>query len=961
MPNKIRRIIYFCIYCIAISPLFVFADSGRIDISAVPDKLKKYYTPIDRELSYPDYPLKREFVLQYKSNPLQRMRLGHIEPHVIKTLRQAREGVKFLKSQGFNALITEHSRYLMRDVESVDDNEFHIFKTQRFDELVRTHRLVAQAAHEYGMPFYLHLTYGMIDAKVAKEHPEWLLRNLITGKIVTNRYKTFAVCPNNDEFFKVWCKRFERLMRATKADGAMIDEIQFFSPRECGCDCCLRKFKEDTGLELPKDRKNWIGDISDPIYKRWVIWRKNKVLLRRKQITAIMKKCNPNAICLVYSANPTDLAIKMKYSGTRFDEAPLYAQSIGQENEPPISKGYGHLSHYYVHSIIYEMKYNQAVARHTGNGYWTLFYGTRSGSKSQPGWNVRAWLLALSQASGVWYLQYYPWLQKSQLSWEITHEALLTHLSLYTSVSIPVSVSSQTWVPKVEGHPANLVSFSSLCTAMQAAHIPHRLITEYELNDGSFIENTQLLLAMNLTALSTKAVNTIRRFVKQGGTVVLSGESSMYDEMGNKLDDFALSDLIGAHYAESVKSSNWLFIDKPNVLTGKFIGRLKSVYGFVKVKSISSDVRILGYIVDAENKRYPAILLRRFGKGRVVYFASYPEAHYFIGHGYSLNRIMVNRFWRDKRDERYLELVSTMIHNLIPDLTLQVENLPRRVLAEIYRQDTSSLKGYQVHLVNLLDTRLKTGIIPPPPPLRFPSVKEHLPDKSKPITIKIKADDVKGVFFITPDFIEVVKLPFTSSSGFTQINLPYFYRYAMLYFVQDGIDVIRKLANGKFARFIPPCNSIGKPGKVPPPVGRYNPNDCVYFADSKNFHGGYLYDKPYVWPMICRYVIGKGSGKDIVTLTFNLEKADKPLAIDICAKDNNSSIKAPITLSLNGKKLSFWKNDFPYNHWAVKRIVLPAKFLKRGTNELKFENHGQGPLLRAPWFAINFVRIVKDK
>ena len=962
-------IVVGCIYAAGITNLAIINNEPKeqidgispltIDISYIPDELKKYYTPIEKDLSYPDYPFDQENMVNPGSNPLasQRMRLVHIDPHVLKTIEQARNGVTFLKSEGFNALISEHSRYLMRDVESVDDKEFHIFKTQKFDELVRTHTLVAQAAHENGMKFYLHLTYGMIDDELAKKHPAWVIKNVVTGKIKTNRYKTFVACPSNDDFFKVWSQRFKKLMLESHADGAMVDEVQLFSYQECGCDSCMRKFKEETGLDLPKDRDSWLRNVSDPVYKVWMNWRKDMLLARRMDITEIIKNCNPDAVHLKYSANPTDLSVKMKYLAFRYDDLSSYAQSIGQECEPPMSKGYGHLSHYYLHSIIYEMKYNQAVARKTGNGYWTLFYGARAGSKHQPGWNVRAWLMALSQGSGIWYLQYYPWLQKPQLAWEKKHQALLPHLLPYTSVSIPVSVSSQTWVPKVEGHPGNLLSFSSICTAMQDSHIPHRLITEYDLDSGEFIEDTQLLLAMNLTALSTEAMASIRRFVKQGGTVVLSGESSMYDKQGNKRKDFGLAELIGAHYADSVISSKLFVIDKPNDITGDFMGKLKPTYGFVRVKSVAPDVKIAGYIVDSENKHHPAILSRKYGKGRVIYFAGYPDAKYFIGHGYNLNRIEVNKLWQDKRDVNYLSLLSKMVHQLVPDLTMQIDNIPRKILAEVYRQDTPELKGYQVHLLNLLDTKLQTGFIDPPPPLRFPSVKENLLDKNKPIRIKIKSTGIKGVFFITPDFDKIVKLPFKESDGFTQIELPYFYRYAMLYFVQDGIDVIKKLAGGEFARVIPACKSIGEYGQEYPPVGRYHPDDAVFFADSENFQGGHLSKRPTNWPTVRRYVVGKGGGEDIVTFNFDLKEINRPVVIDLCAKNNNSSIKAPISLSLNGTKLTSWENNFPYNNWAVQQVILPANLLKSGENELIFENYGHGPLLRAPWFGINFIRI----
>lgn len=936
---------------------------STIDISYIPAELRKYYAPGDNFLSYPDYPLEGDSA-ELSSSVLQRIRLTFIDPHVFKTIEQAREGVKFLKNQGFNALISEYSRYLMRDGESVDGADaHHILRTEKFKELLRTNRLVAQAAHENGMKYYQHLTYGILDDGLAKKHPEWVIKNLVSGKIEKNRYKVFAACPSNDDFFRVWAKRFERLMRESNSDGAMVDEIQFFSYDECGCDSCMRKFKEETGLELPKNRKNWLLDVSDTLYKKWVVWRKNMVLSRAKDVTGIIKKCNPDGICLVYDANPMDLSIKMQYGSARYDDKPFYAQSIGQECEPPMSKGYGHLNHYYLHSILYEMKYNQAVARKTGNAYWTLFYGKRGGSKQQSGWNVRDWLLSLAAGSRSWYLQYYPEMQKPQLAWEKRHEVLFPHLSTYTPVSIPVSVSSQTWVPTVEGHPGNLVGFSSLCTAMQDSHIPHRLITEYDLDSGAFIKDTELLFGMNLTALSTGAIKSIHRFVEQGGTVVLSGESSMYDEMGNKHEDFGLSELIGAHYAGSVESSKYFAIDETNNVTGDFTGELQSGNGFVRVKSISPDVKVSGYIVDSNNKRHPGILSRRYGKGKVVYFAGYPDAKYFIGHGYRLNRIEVNKLWQDKRDRKYLSLLSKMVHQLVPDLTMQIENLPRRIFTEVYRQDTPEINGYQVHLLNLLDAKLQTGFIDPPPPLEFPSVKDHLPNKNKPIKIKVKCAGIKGVFMITPDFDRIVELPFEQSGEFTQVELPYFYRYAMLYFVQDGIDVINRLAGDDFADAIPPCKSIGKYGQEYPPVGKYNPDDVVFFADSKNFQGGHLYDRPSVWPMVHRYVAGKGSGEgeDVVTFNFDLEEVDGPLTVEICAKNNNSPINAPMSLRLNGRKVPFWKNEFPpFDQWAVRKIVLPSMRLKAGKNKLVFENHGQGqgPFLQSPWFAINFIRIM---
>ena len=42
-------------------------------------------------------------------------------------------------------------------------------------------------------------------------------------------------------------------------------------------------------------------------------------------------------------------------------------------------------------------------------------------------------------------------------------------------------------------------------------------------------------------------VASIKRFVEKGGGLVATGESSLYNKLGNKRDDYALGDLFGTH------------------------------------------------------------------------------------------------------------------------------------------------------------------------------------------------------------------------------------------------------------------------------------------------------------------------------------------------------------------------------------------------------------------------------
>lgn len=65
-----------------------------------------------------------------------------------------------------------------------------------------------------------------------------------------------------------------------------------------------------------------------------------------------------------------------------------------------------------------------------------------------------------------------------------------------------------------------------------------------------------LLILPNVGLLKKEQANALKRFVKNGGNLIATGESSLYDETGKLLDDFALAELYGAHYISKKDSSD---------------------------------------------------------------------------------------------------------------------------------------------------------------------------------------------------------------------------------------------------------------------------------------------------------------------------------------------------------------------------------------------------------------------
>lgn len=75
-------------------------------------------------------------------------------------------------------------------------------------------------------------------------------------------------------------------------------------------------------------------------------------------------------------------------------------------------------------------------------------------------------------------------------------------------------------------------------------HMPFEMV-HVDLLDAEHLKPFKLLILPNVSTLSDTQCSQIRAFVKSGGSLLASFESSLYDETGKKRTDFGLADLFG--------------------------------------------------------------------------------------------------------------------------------------------------------------------------------------------------------------------------------------------------------------------------------------------------------------------------------------------------------------------------------------------------------------------------------
>ncbi|OHB45959.1 MAG: hypothetical protein A2Y13_05405 [Planctomycetes bacterium GWC2_45_44] len=851
------------------------------------------------------------------------------------TLQQADEKIKHYYDQGFSVILSEGSRYLFRD--SIEEPVPNALKFLPFPENIDSTKKLVDACHKYGMKFYVHLTSTMISQQLLEKHPDWTMIDLATNKPRVNGYGTVSACINNDDFMKAYLDRLETYIKEVRPDGIMQDEIQFWGPTTCGCKSCREKFKADTGFDIPENSDGWIYHFADsPSYAAWLEWRRAKVMENMKKVRTLLKKYNPDGIVTHYVSSNS--AIWCYYAtGLVIDDFPAFADNVGYECQPP---DFQYL--YYWPQIIFEMKYLRAVAEGNNSGMWTLFYNQTNSD------TVLNWFVMMSQGSSVWWRDGGNEKVRAPLiSWENKFAKICSNLKNAANIGILFSLDTRDRNPETTSSISWSQSFAGVCYAMTDGHLPYKVILESDMQEKSLNDKIDTLLLFNTGSMSDKAVQTAKDFVQNGGTLIASSSTSLYDQTGKKRSDFGLSEIFGFSYQDLTKEPSKLVLGDGKELEHK--------QSFVQLKNIASDVTVAGRMVLASGKEYPGFLVRNYGKGKVIYFAGYPELNYFFSY-YGAPKIVPGQYWKDERKPEYGKLLCDTILSNTKRLPVQLSYLPKGVVAEAYNHHLGGIKGIQVHLANLTGAYLTDGKVPMTRCLEFPDVMSMLNKQDKAITISVEANDIKDVFLISPDFDTVVSLPYTERQGCTLVKLEKFYRYSILYFNQGDSVSIRKYL-GKISDSIPAPKELIY-DIIKPLAGKYDPNSITIFVDSNDCKGGY--DVAKMENETTKVIYGKGSNFSELEFSFNMDKQFNNPVLELGAKDDGDATKASIKIMVNGSVVFEGASDFPDQSWLVKRIKFNEELLVKGKNVIAISNIGTGPQGYPPWVAVNFIRILSQ-
>ena len=375
-----------------------------------------------------------------------------------------------------------------------------------------------------------HATYN----DVHQAHPDWIAVDA-EGRprrhwASPEMWITCALGPYNFEFMTEVKKE---IMSRYRVDAIFIN--RWDGSGICFCEHCRRNFREANGLELPLS-----NNPQDPARRAYILWRQQRLFDLWRLWDGEVRKINPDSCVIPNTGGGATSSLDMKRIG---ELAPtLIADRQARRGlAPPWMNGKN------------GKEFRAAMGRKPIVGIFSVGleepYRWKDSVQSEA--EIRLWV-ADGVANGLrpWFTKFSGvlhderWLKpvealyRRYAQWEkyLRHERPLARVGLVYS-------QQTAWFcgAGVEDHALGW------CQALVEARIPFEMVHD-RLLDPAHLGAFKTLILPNIAALSETQCRQIRDFAAQGGSVVATYETSLYDEWGVKREDFGLADLFGASW-----------------------------------------------------------------------------------------------------------------------------------------------------------------------------------------------------------------------------------------------------------------------------------------------------------------------------------------------------------------------------------------------------------------------------
>jgi hypothetical protein len=406
---------------------------------------------------------------------------------------------------------------------------------------------LCRAAHEDGLAVFARMDSNRAHEEFYKAHPDWFAVD-IKGR--PYRADDLYISCINSPYYSEHIPSILREIAETYHPEGFTDNSWSGLDREsvCYCGYCRKSFKDKTGHDIPLTH-NW----TDPGYKKWIRWNYDRRLEIWDLNNATTKAAGgPN--CIWSGMNSGSISAQSK-SFRDFKAIAQRADIIMLDDQARSdSGGFQHNGEVgkLIHGILgWDKLIPESMAQYQAHKPWF-----RIASKPEP--EARMWMIE-GLAGGIqpWWHMVGAYHEDRRMyhnpeaifHWQAANEAFLINRQPVASIGVVWSQENLDFYGYDNTEERVELPWRGMTQALIRARIPY-LPVHADLIDRDSAALSVLILP-NLAVMSDEQVAAVKRFVGRGGTLIATGDTSLFDQWGEKRSDFALGDLFGAHRPQS--------------------------------------------------------------------------------------------------------------------------------------------------------------------------------------------------------------------------------------------------------------------------------------------------------------------------------------------------------------------------------------------------------------------------
>ncbi|TFG72077.1 MAG: hypothetical protein E4H27_03325, partial [Anaerolineales bacterium] len=559
---------------------------------------------------------------------------------------------------------------------------------------------MVKGCREMGMAILARTDPHAIHQDAAIAHPDWIAvdreGNPRQHWSMPDVWVTCALGTYNFEFMT---DVHREIVSRYKVDG--IFSNRWAGHGVCYCEHFQRNFYDATGLHLPVTPA-----LADPAWREYLQWREKRLFTLIQLWDTVIRDSYPPARYIPNSGGGALSSLDMAALG---DRVPLLFADKQARNgiTPPWANGKN------------AKEFRAAFGKKPIGGIFSVGleekYRWKDSVQSEA--ELRIWAAsAIANGMRPWFTKFsavlydHRWLPVVEdiYQWHALNERYLRNEKPLARVAIVYSQQTAAYYGGQQAQAKVEDPILGACQALFEARIPFEMVHD-RLLDKAHLAPFKLLILPNIAALSDAQCAALRDFVANGGSLVATYETSLYNAVGEPRENFGLADLFGVDYGGKVEgplknsycellsgtSAQGLlagFENAGRIIHGPYRVHIENIAsdGIVPLSLIPSypDLPMEEVYPRQTHTGIPAVICRKVGAGRCVYFP------------WDLART----FWEVLNSDHALLLRNAVIWALDEALPVVVTG-PGMLDVTLWQQEHSMT----VHLVNLTNPMMMRG------------------------------------------------------------------------------------------------------------------------------------------------------------------------------------------------------------------------------------------------------------